>query len=94
MHGKVEKIEMDLMIGSPDNIQSKQASVDVFCVQASPDFSNKEIATWRSLDLIETLLYLADTGHQAQVQYFMFNQTNVKCTTELMRVSKTRQQTN
>jgi hypothetical protein len=30
-------------------------------------FSNKEIATWRSLDLIETLLYLADSGLQGQV---------------------------
>ena len=53
---------------------------DVFCfaeqqfhhsatdiLKTSPDFSNKEVATWRSLDLIETLLYLADNGCQVQV---------------------------
>ena len=34
--------------------------------------SNKEIATWRSLDLIETLLYMADSGLQSQVHSTLF----------------------
>ena len=34
--------------------------------------SNKEIATWRSLDLIETLLYMADSGLQSQVPSTLF----------------------
>ena len=28
--------------------------------KVQPDLDNKEVATWPSLDLIETLLYLAD----------------------------------
>ena len=36
-------------------------------LKVQPDIENKEIATWRSLDLIETLLYLADNGHSLQV---------------------------
>lgn len=53
---------------------------DVFCfaeqqchtsateiLKVQPDLDNKEVATWRSLDLIETLLYLADNGHSMQV---------------------------
>jgi hypothetical protein len=43
-----------------------------------PDLDNKEVATWRSLDLIETLLYLADNGHSMQVittrQYLLLMQ--------------------
>jgi len=53
---------------------------DVFCfaeqqchtsateiLKVQPDLDNKDVATWRSLDLIETLLYLADNGHSMQV---------------------------
>ena len=31
------------------------------------DLEIMEITTWRSLDLIEILLYLADSGHSMQV---------------------------
>jgi CCR4-NOT transcription complex subunit 1 len=53
---------------------------DVFCfaeqqchtsatkiLKVQPDLDNKEVATWGSLDLIGTLLYLADIGHSMQV---------------------------
>ena len=37
-------------------------------LKVQPDLENKEILTWRSLDLIETLLYMADNGHSKQVK--------------------------
>nr|CAD7424776.1 unnamed protein product [Timema monikensis] len=43
-------------------------SVTVDILKAPPESDNKEITTWRSLDLVETLLYLADRGLYAQVQ--------------------------
>lgn len=42
--------------------------VGVDVLKAPPENDNKEIATWRSLDLIQTLLYLADRGLYIQVQ--------------------------
>ena len=45
--------------------QCHSSATEILKVQ--PDLENKEIATWRSLDLIETLLYLADSGHSMQV---------------------------
>ena len=39
----------------------------ILTTQVQPDLENKEIATWRSFDLIETLLFLADSGHSVQV---------------------------
>ena len=58
---------------------------DVFCfaeqqchtsateiLKVQPDLETKEVATWRSLDLIETLLYLADNGHSMQVGRIYF----------------------
>ncbi|KAJ9577751.1 hypothetical protein L9F63_005671, partial [Diploptera punctata] len=43
-------------------------SVPVDILKAPPENDNKEITTWRSLDLVETLLYLSDRGLYAQVQ--------------------------
>ncbi|XP_067012333.2 CCR4-NOT transcription complex subunit 1 isoform X3 [Anabrus simplex] len=43
-------------------------SVAVDILKASPESDNKEITTWRSLGLVETLLYLADRGMYSQVQ--------------------------
>jgi CCR4-NOT transcription complex subunit 1 len=45
--------------------QCHSSATEILKVQ--PDLDNKDIATWRSLDLIETLLYLADNGHSMQV---------------------------
>ena len=45
--------------------QCHTSATEILKVQ--PDLENKEILTWRSLDLIETLLYLADNGHSMQV---------------------------
>jgi len=45
--------------------QCHSSATEILKVQ--PDLENKDIATWRSLDLIETLLYLADNGHSMQV---------------------------
>ncbi|KAI8491153.1 CCR4-NOT transcription complex subunit 1, partial [Branchiostoma belcheri] len=57
------------------------ASPDVFCfadypchqvvidiLKSPPDDENREIATWKSLDLIETLLRLSELGHYDQVK--------------------------
>ena len=41
----------------------------ILTTQVQPDLENMEIPTWRSLDLIEILLYLADSGHSMQVWY-------------------------
>lgn len=41
-------------------------AVDI--LKAPPESDNKEITTWRSLDLVETLLYLSDRGLYSQVQ--------------------------
>jgi len=49
--------------------QCHSSATEILKVQ--PDLDNKEIATWRSLDLIETLLYLADNGHSMQVVELM-----------------------
>lgn len=62
-------------------IQQILKSPDVFCfadypyhpvavdiLKAPPESDNKEITTWRSLDLVETLLYLSDRGLYSQVQ--------------------------
>ncbi|XP_021921568.1 CCR4-NOT transcription complex subunit 1 isoform X2 [Zootermopsis nevadensis] len=43
-------------------------SVAVDILKAPPESDNKEITTWRSLDLVETLLYLSDRGLYSQVQ--------------------------
>jgi CCR4-NOT transcription complex subunit 1 len=43
-------------------------SVAVDILKAPPESDNKEITTWRSLDLVETLLYLSDRGIYTQVQ--------------------------
>lgn len=43
-------------------------SVAVDILKAPPESDNKEIMTWRSLDLVETLLYLSDRGLYTQVQ--------------------------
>ena len=43
-------------------------SVPVDILKAPPENDNKEITTWRSLDLVETLLHLSDRGFYAQVQ--------------------------
>lgn len=43
-------------------------SVAVDILKAPPESDNKEITTWRSLDLVETLLYLSDRGLYTQVQ--------------------------
>lgn len=43
-------------------------SVSVEILKSVPDSNTKEITTWRSLDLIETLLYLSDRGLYTQVQ--------------------------
>ncbi|KAJ8302566.1 hypothetical protein KUTeg_018962 [Tegillarca granosa] len=53
---------------------------DVFCfadypchtvvidiLKAAPDDDNRDIATWKSLDLVESLLRLSDAGHYQQV---------------------------
>ena len=48
--------------------QCHTSATEILKVQ--PDLENKEILTWRSLDLIETLLYLADNGHSMQVTSF------------------------
>ena len=48
--------------------QCHTSATEILKVQ--PDLENKEILTWRSLDLIETLLYLADNGHSMQVISF------------------------
>ena len=45
--------------------QCHSSATEILKVQ--PDLDNKDVATWRSLDLIETLLYLADNGHSMQV---------------------------
>jgi len=47
-------------------------------LKVTPDFSNKEIATWRSLDLIETLLHLADSNFEQQVSE-LFNYPRQHC---------------
>ena len=39
----------------------------ILTTQVQPDLENMEITTRRSLALIETLLYLADSGHSMQV---------------------------
>ncbi|CAH1270308.1 CNOT1 [Branchiostoma lanceolatum] len=57
------------------------SSPDVFCfadfpchqvvidiLKSPPDDENREIATWKSLDLIETLLRLSELGHYDQVK--------------------------
>lgn len=36
-------------------------------MKVQPDLDNREIASWRCLELIDTLLSLADSGHQAAV---------------------------
>ncbi|XP_064089393.1 CCR4-NOT transcription complex subunit 1-like [Macrobrachium nipponense] len=38
------------------------------CLKSLPDLENKEIATWRSMQLLETLLYLGEAGHYAVVK--------------------------
>ncbi|KAL0280391.1 UNVERIFIED_CONTAM: hypothetical protein PYX00_001693 [Menopon gallinae] len=43
-------------------------SVSIDILKATPETDNKEITTWRSLDLIEILLYLSDRGLYTQVQ--------------------------
>ncbi|XP_049786692.1 CCR4-NOT transcription complex subunit 1 isoform X4 [Schistocerca cancellata] len=43
-------------------------SVPVDLLKAPPDSDNKDIATWRSMDLVDVLLYLAERGLYAQVQ--------------------------
>lgn len=43
-------------------------SVSVDILKASPESDNKEVTTWRSLDLIEILLHLSDRGLYTQVQ--------------------------
>lgn len=43
-------------------------SVTVDILKATPESDNKEITTWRSLDLMEILLYLSDRGLYSQVQ--------------------------
>ena len=35
--------------------------------QSQPDIDNRETACWRSLELLDTLLALADAGHSMQV---------------------------
>lgn len=42
-------------------------SVAVDTLKAPPEADNKDLACWRSVDLVETLLYLADRGHYAPV---------------------------
>ncbi|XP_070574645.1 LOW QUALITY PROTEIN: CCR4-NOT transcription complex subunit 1-like [Ptychodera flava] len=62
-------------------IQQALANPDVFCfsdypchtavidiLKAPPDDDNREIATWKSLDLVETLLRLSETGKYDQVK--------------------------
>ncbi|KAM9470212.1 CCR4-NOT transcription complex subunit 1 isoform 2-T2 [Clarias gariepinus] len=67
-------------------IQQSLISPDVFCfglypchtvvidiLKAPPEDDNKEIATWKSLDLVECLLRLSEVGHYEQVkQLFSF----------------------
>ncbi|XP_066906424.1 CCR4-NOT transcription complex subunit 1 isoform X2 [Halyomorpha halys] len=43
-----------------------QVAVDI--LKAPPETENKEIASWRSLDLIELVLFLAERGHYQEVQ--------------------------
>ncbi|KAL1130932.1 hypothetical protein AAG570_012173 [Ranatra chinensis] len=43
-------------------------SVSIDILKALPETENKEIASWRSLDLIGTLIYLAERGHSSHVQ--------------------------
>lgn len=45
----------------------RAVSVDV--LKVPPDADNKEVNVWRSLDLVETLLYLSERGLYAQVMY-------------------------
>lgn len=42
-------------------------SVSVDILKVPPDADNKEVNVWRSLDLIESLLYLSERGLYAQV---------------------------
>uniref|UniRef100_A0A8C2G232 CCR4-NOT transcription complex, subunit 1 n=1 Tax=Cyprinus carpio TaxID=7962 RepID=A0A8C2G232_CYPCA len=67
-------------------IQHSLMSPDVFCfadypchtvaidiLKAPPEDDNREIATWKSLDLVESLLRLSEVGHYEQVkQLFSF----------------------
>ncbi|XP_026284061.1 CCR4-NOT transcription complex subunit 1 [Frankliniella occidentalis] len=59
------------------------APVDV--LKAPPESDNKEIATWRCVDLVETLLLLADRGLYAQVQE-LFNVPITLCPDVLVLV--------
>ena len=47
------------------DLQCKTSATEILKVQ--PDLDNKEVATLRSLNKIETLLYLADNGNSMQV---------------------------
>ncbi|XP_032816690.1 CCR4-NOT transcription complex subunit 1 isoform X5 [Petromyzon marinus] len=72
--------------GQMSFIQHSLLNPDVFCfadyvchtvvtdiLKAPPEDDNREIATWKSLDLMETLLRLAESGHYEQVkQLFSF----------------------
>uniref|UniRef100_A0A8C4WXR9 CCR4-NOT transcription complex, subunit 1 n=1 Tax=Eptatretus burgeri TaxID=7764 RepID=A0A8C4WXR9_EPTBU len=67
-------------------IQNSLLNPDIFCfadygchpvvtdiLKAPPEEDNRDIATWKSLDLIESLLRLAESGHYEQVkQLFSF----------------------
>uniref|UniRef100_UPI00358E5F7C CCR4-NOT transcription complex subunit 1-like isoform X3 n=1 Tax=Myxine glutinosa TaxID=7769 RepID=UPI00358E5F7C len=67
-------------------IQHSLLNPDIFCfadygchpvvtdiLKAPPEEDNRDIATWKSLDLIESLLRLAESGHYEQVkQLFSF----------------------
>ncbi|KAL5022887.1 hypothetical protein ScPMuIL_002042 [Solemya velum] len=42
-------------------------SVVIEILKAAPDEDKRDIATWKSLDLVETLLRLSDAGHHQQI---------------------------
>ncbi len=44
----------------------------------TPDLDNSELASWKSLELLDTLLHLADSGHSAAVMD-MFHMAKVHC---------------
>lgn len=43
-------------------------SVTIDVLKAAPEIDNKEALTWRSLNVVELLLYMADRGLQVAVQ--------------------------
>lgn len=38
------------------------------CLKTLPELDNKEVVTWKSMQLLETLLYLGEAGHYAAVK--------------------------